>query len=134
MFELVGMGWDSLLPGVAIPGTTAVLVVRRRLAVARTDLASAWRRIALPATRPSSLRPLAFLSAASLAITTRILSLAYQTTSNGISVGSLAVWGDWSAHAAYAGSFAHRIVGVEATKGRVLLDFPHGEYVPVSGD
>ena len=34
---------------------------------------------------------------------------------------------------AYAGSFAHRILGVDARSGRVLLDFPHGEYVPVSG-
>ena len=34
---------------------------------------------------------------------------------------------------AYAGSFAHRIVGVDARTGRVVLDFPHGEYVPVSG-
>jgi outer membrane protein assembly factor BamB len=34
---------------------------------------------------------------------------------------------------AYAGSFAHRIIGVDARSGRVLLDFPHGEYVPVSG-
>jgi outer membrane protein assembly factor BamB len=34
---------------------------------------------------------------------------------------------------AYAGSFAHRIVGVDARSGRVVLDFPHGEYVPVSG-
>jgi outer membrane protein assembly factor BamB len=35
---------------------------------------------------------------------------------------------------AYAGSFAHRIVGVDARTGRVVLNFPHGEYVPVSGD
>lgn len=34
---------------------------------------------------------------------------------------------------AYAGSFAHRILGVDARSGRILLDFPHGEYVPVSG-
>ncbi|HZT15378.1 MAG TPA: PQQ-binding-like beta-propeller repeat protein [Gaiellaceae bacterium] len=34
---------------------------------------------------------------------------------------------------AYAGSFAHRILGVDARSGRVLVDFPHGEYVPVSG-
>jgi outer membrane protein assembly factor BamB len=33
----------------------------------------------------------------------------------------------------YAGSFAHRIVGADAVTGRVLLRFPHGEYVPVSG-
>lgn len=35
---------------------------------------------------------------------------------------------------AYAGSFAHRILGVDTASGRVVLDFPHGEYVPVSGD
>jgi outer membrane protein assembly factor BamB len=35
--------------------------------------------------------------------------------------------------AVYAGSFAHRIVGADARTGRVLLRFPHGEYVPVSG-
>ena len=34
---------------------------------------------------------------------------------------------------AYAGSFAHRILGVDASSGRIVLDFPHGEYVPVSG-
>jgi outer membrane protein assembly factor BamB len=34
---------------------------------------------------------------------------------------------------AYAGSFAHRILGVKASSGRVVVDFPHGEYVPVSG-
>jgi outer membrane protein assembly factor BamB len=34
---------------------------------------------------------------------------------------------------AYAGSFGHEIVGVDARSGRVLVRFPHGEYVPVSG-
>jgi outer membrane protein assembly factor BamB len=34
---------------------------------------------------------------------------------------------------AYAGSFGHEIVGVEARSGHVLVRFPHGEYVPVSG-
>ena len=34
---------------------------------------------------------------------------------------------------AYAGSFAHRILGVDAATGKVVLDFPHGEYVPVAG-
>ncbi len=34
---------------------------------------------------------------------------------------------------AYAGSFAHRIVGVDGASGRVVLDFPHGQYVPVAG-
>jgi outer membrane protein assembly factor BamB len=35
---------------------------------------------------------------------------------------------------AYAGSFAHRVVGVDARSGRVLVRFPHGQYVPVSGN
>jgi outer membrane protein assembly factor BamB len=34
---------------------------------------------------------------------------------------------------AYAGSFAHRIIGVDTRSGRIVLNFPHGEYVPVSG-
>jgi outer membrane protein assembly factor BamB len=34
----------------------------------------------------------------------------------------------------YAGSFAHRIVGVDVRSGRVVFTFPHGEYVPVSGN
>jgi outer membrane protein assembly factor BamB len=34
----------------------------------------------------------------------------------------------------YAGSFAHRITGVDARTGRVVFTFPHGEYVPVSGN
>ncbi len=35
---------------------------------------------------------------------------------------------------AYAGSFAGRILGVDARSGRVLVRFPHGYYVPVSGN
>ena len=50
---------------------------------------------------------MAVVSAASVAVTTRILSLAYQTTPTGMSAGSLATWADWSAHLAYAGSFAY---------------------------
>ncbi len=35
---------------------------------------------------------------------------------------------------AYAGSTYGRITGVDAKTGRVVLRFPHGEYVPVSGN
>jgi outer membrane protein assembly factor BamB len=34
----------------------------------------------------------------------------------------------------YAGNFSHRIYGVSAVSGRQLLAFPHGDYVPVSGN
>jgi len=35
---------------------------------------------------------------------------------------------------AYAGSTRGSITGVDARSGSVLLRFPHGEYVPVSGN
>jgi len=35
---------------------------------------------------------------------------------------------------AYVGSLIGRIIGVDARTGRVLLRFPHGRYVPVSGN
>jgi outer membrane protein assembly factor BamB len=35
---------------------------------------------------------------------------------------------------AYVGSFSHRIIGVEVRTGRRVLTFPHGEFVPVSGN
>jgi eukaryotic-like serine/threonine-protein kinase len=35
---------------------------------------------------------------------------------------------------AYAGSFSGRIYGVDVRSGRVRVRFPHGEYVPVSGN
>lgn len=34
----------------------------------------------------------------------------------------------------YVGSFGHQILGADARTGRVLFRFPHGEYVPVSGN
>jgi outer membrane protein assembly factor BamB len=34
----------------------------------------------------------------------------------------------------YCGNFSHRIYGVSARSGRQLLAFPHGDYVPVSGN
>lgn len=35
---------------------------------------------------------------------------------------------------AYAGSFSHRIIGVNLHTGRRLMTFPHGQFVPVSGN
>jgi outer membrane protein assembly factor BamB len=34
----------------------------------------------------------------------------------------------------YCGNFSHRIYGLSARSGRQLLAFPHGDYVPVSGN
>jgi outer membrane protein assembly factor BamB len=38
------------------------------------------------------------------------------------------------ARVAYVGSFSHRIIGVNVRSGRRVLTFPHGQYVPVSGN
>jgi outer membrane protein assembly factor BamB len=35
---------------------------------------------------------------------------------------------------AYVGSFSHRIIGVNLHTGHRLVTFPHGEFVPVSGN
>ena len=35
---------------------------------------------------------------------------------------------------AYVGSFSHRIIGVNVRSGNRVLTFPHGQYVPVSGN
>lgn len=35
---------------------------------------------------------------------------------------------------AYVGSFSHRIIGVRVRTGHRVLAFPHGQYVPVSGN
>jgi hypothetical protein len=107
VFELIGMGRDTLLVGMVVPGMASIAGMRRRRSDLRHQARSAWSRLRLPWSRPNSLRPLAAMTAASLAVSTRILSLSYQATPNGTSVGSLAVWGDWSAHLAYAGSFAY---------------------------
>lgn len=106
-FLVVGMGWPAVLTGVAIPGAAGVLGVRRYRERWASEAASAWRRLRLPAARSLSLRPFVAITVAAAAVTTRTLSLAYQTTSDGTSAGSLAIWGDWSAHLAYAGSFAY---------------------------
>jgi hypothetical protein len=106
-FIAIGMGWGSLALGLLLPGAAALLGAQRSANVLRSDVRSMWRRLRLPAAHGSSLRPFVIVTAASAAVTTRILSLSYQSTSDGMSAGSLAVWGDWSAHLAYAGSFAY---------------------------
>jgi hypothetical protein len=106
-FELLGMGRVTVAIGVAVPGVAATAAVRRNQRRLLDEAVIAWSRLRLPSRRSASLRPFGLVTAASMAVSTRILSLSYETTSDGLSAGSLAVWGDWSAHLAYAGSFAY---------------------------
>lgn len=106
MFMVVGMNWATVLVGIAVPGLWSIAGLRRAGAAPRAHLASGLARLRLPARRAASLRPFAAVSLAAAVVATRTLSLAYQTTPSGIRVGNLANYGDWSAHLAYAGSFA----------------------------
>ena len=106
-FELFGMGWATVVSGLVVPLMAATWVLSRHISQVRTDARSAARRLRLRAAHRSSLRPLVVVSGLAATVATRVISLSYQTTSRGVSAGSLAVWGDWSAHLAYAGSFAY---------------------------
>lgn len=106
-FLVIGMSWLTLTIGVAAPGLATGFLVARHAEVIRRDMSFAWLRVRLPVRDGRSLRPLLVVTVISAAVSTRILSLSYQTTPEGISVGSLASWSDGAAHAAYAGSFAY---------------------------
>lgn len=106
-FLLCGMGGAALAFGLGLPGAGALAGLGRRRACLRREAAWAWRRLRLPARSAGSLRPLAAFATAGAVVSTRILALSYQRTSTGISAGSLATWSDWTAHLAYAASFAY---------------------------
>ena len=131
-FQAFGMGWAALAVGLGPAGAAGVLAVLMRGEVLLDEVASAGRRLQLPCRAGASLRPLVLLTVACTAVTTRILSLAYQHDADGgIAAGNLAVWGDWAAHLAYAGSFAHGdnrgwnlpLADGEPLKYHVLADF-----------
>jgi len=106
-FTAIGMGRPALVIGLAVPGMASGY----GLAVHGNALAdgarSTWQRLRLPVANTRSLRPFVFVMSAATAVTTRVLAISYQSTPEGISAGNLAVWGDWSAHLMYAGSFAN---------------------------
>jgi hypothetical protein len=106
-FLLAGMGTGTVVFAVLVPGCVAITGFAQRGDRLRAEWASAGRRLALPARRRASLRPLVVFTALSTAVCTRTFALAYQTTDAGVSAGSLATWADWAAHHAYAGSFAY---------------------------
>ncbi|HQZ35597.1 MAG TPA: hypothetical protein PK020_14325 [Ilumatobacteraceae bacterium] len=106
MFLVVGMNGWTVAVGTVLTALTGASGAYRAGSGRRADLVGGAARLRLPMSKASSLRPLALLTAAAGVVATRTLALAYQTTSNGVSAGNLAIYGDWSAHLAYAGSFA----------------------------
>ena len=109
-FLAVGFGGATVLFGTGVPlvvGGVGALGSPARRGVWRSELASARRRLALPTRRAASLRPLVAFTAVAAVVSTRTLSLGYQTSAEGIRAGSLSTWADWAAHLAYAGSFAY---------------------------
>ncbi|MDO8362912.1 MAG: hypothetical protein Q7V88_08440 [Actinomycetota bacterium] len=107
MFLLAGMRWPTVLVGAGVPLVAGAAGWYRARQRAQSEARSALARLRLPTRRAASLRPHLALTLAAGAVATRTLSLAYQTTPQGVSVGNLAIYGDWSAHLAYAGSFAY---------------------------
>lgn len=106
-FELFGMGWWALGLGLLVLGPVGGAGWALHGDVVRRELTSARRRLGLPTRSGASLRPLLAITVLAGAVSTRTLALSYQHTDQGVSAGSLAIWGDWAAHLAYAGSFAH---------------------------
>jgi len=107
VFTVIGMSWATLALALASTGAGAAVGLRRCAARLGDEARYAWRRLRLPVADRTSLRPLAALTLAGMAVSTRTLALGYQTTPEGLSAGSLAVWADGAAHAAYSGSFAY---------------------------
>jgi hypothetical protein len=107
LFPVVGLGALSVGAGVLVPLTAAAGVARAHRSDNAADVRRLSRRLRTRSAATASLRPFAVVTLAAAVVSTRILSLAYQTTPVGVSAGSLATWSDWAAHLAYAGSFAH---------------------------
>lgn len=105
-FLVAGMSPLTVAGGIALPGAGALLGLRRHGAGVAAELAGLRRRLLLPTTDRRSARPLLAVAAVAAAVSTRTLALAYQYRPTGIAAGSLAVWSDWAAHLAYAGSFS----------------------------
>ena len=75
-------------------------------------IAAEWddfaRRLRAPLADPGSPVPLLAILAVGAVVSVRVLDIAYGTTADGgVSVGHLSTFGDWSAHLAYAASFAY---------------------------
>jgi hypothetical protein len=107
MFVVVGMNGWTVAVGALLTFLAGASGLHRAGGAPRSDLANGAARLRLPMRKATSMRPLVGITVAAGVIATRTLSLAYQTTTNGISAGNLAIYGDWSAHLAYAGSFAY---------------------------
>ena len=107
MFLVAGMNGLTVGVGAALTVLGGASGVYGSGSAPLADLRNGAARLRLPMRKAPSLRPFVALTIAAGVVATRTLSLAYQTTANGISVGNLAIYGDWSAHLAYAGSFAY---------------------------
>ena len=107
MFVVVGMNGWTVAVGTLLTLLAGASGLHRAGGAPRSDLANGAARLRLPMRKATSLRPFVGITVAAGVVATRTLSLAYQTTDDGISAGNLAIYGDWSAHLAYAGSFAY---------------------------
>ena len=98
----------TILITVGILLTVNSIIAVRRRSVLTADYESLLIRSKRKWNDPLSPKVPIFLLVSSNLLTTRIMQIAYDgTESGGIAVSHLSAYGDWSAHLAYAASFAY---------------------------
>jgi len=105
---LTTVNWQMILiTEVALIVAYLPLLIRRG-SVLKADLENFFIRIRIRWKDPSSPRITLFLLLASSIVSARILQISFgKSPSGGVTVSHLSVFGDWSAHLAYASSFAY---------------------------
>ena len=98
----------TILVTIGILLTVNSIIAVRRRSVLTADYESLLIRSKRKWNDPLSPKVPIFLLVSSTLLTTRIMQIAYDgTDSGGVAVSHLSVYGDWSAHLAYAASFAY---------------------------
>ncbi|MCB0996517.1 MAG: hypothetical protein KDB21_15590 [Acidimicrobiales bacterium] len=105
---LVGFGGGTVGLSVIVATGLSWFGWRRGAPLFVAEARDAWRRMRLPVTDPDSPLPLVVLFGVAAVVTLRILTQAYGTGADGgLTGGHLSVYGDWSVHLSYAGTFAY---------------------------
>lgn len=104
---VAGFSGATVTVAVVLAGLISAPGARRVAPSLAAEWHDAGRRLRLGWRHPDNPWPLVALCGLSWPLAVRILSLAYQPANGGIDAGHLSTYGDWQAHLAYAGRFAH---------------------------
>ena len=105
---LTTVNWQMILITEVVLIVAYLPLLVRRGSVLKADLENFSIRIRARWKDPSSPRITLFLLLTSSIVSARILQISFEkSSSGGVTVSHLSVFGDWSAHLAYASSFAY---------------------------